>query len=271
MDFAARIRKDHGVLIRFFVAKAMGAATALARSELARSDLERRLGATVRFELAESYADLEAAVVGKQAHLVWAPPLVCARIQPHAWATFKLARRGRSTYRTAILALRGKVDLERARGLRAAWVDRSSLGGYLLAREHIRKTRASYDAVVREEVFLGSQPEAIAAVLDGKADITAVAVSDDSISALHAGISTYVSESRVPMLESIAVTGEVPTDALVVTHALERESADDIVERLFGATAGRGPSALRLAMEAEGFERASPSEYAEVLRLVHEA
>ena len=142
-------------------------------------------------------------------------------------------------------------------------MDRLSLGGCLLALEHLRQNGLDPTELGSNE-YLGTHPEALAAVVEGRMDVSAVSVAgpwnEDIANALrlHAGLGAGA-------LRSLAVTDAAPTDAFVLTDVLPFERASAIETALFGKQKG---SALCLAMETEGFERAEPGEYARLKRLL---
>ena len=136
-------------------------------------------------------------------------------------------------------------------------------GGCLLALEHLRQNGLTPADLASTE-YLGTHPAALTAVVEGRTDVSAVSVAgpwnEDIANALrlHAGMGARA-------LRSLAVTDEAPTDAFVLTDVLPLEWATAIEELLFGKKKG---SALCLAMEVEGFERAEPGEYARLQRLL---
>ncbi len=257
-------------MLRCLVPPSVGTQRARARGEILKRALERALDEEVRVEVAESYRELEERLARGESELAWAPAAVLARIEALTGAlhsAHKVMRSGRASYRSAIVvrddsSREGIGDL---RGARAGWVDPLSLGGCLLALEHLRKNGLDPSELGSTE-YLGTHPLALAAVADGRTDVTAVSVAgpwnEDVANALrlHAGISATV-------LRALAITDPAPTDAFVLTDVLPLERAQAIERLLFGQKKG---SALCLAMETEGFEKAEPGEYARLGRLLPE-
>lgn len=252
------------VLLRLLLPPSLGKAKATARAELLASALAGELSADASGEVAASYHELETRALAGEAHLVWAPASLCARLEPTARAIFKSVRHGAASYRSALVARRtATTRIERLAGMRAAWVDSLSFGGYLLVAHHLRKNGVDPDRVFSTQVFYGSHPAALDAVLDGEADVAAVTIPGSteedvrSALALHAG-------PKARELALVALTDAIPTDGFVLTSRIPEPRAEQIAEVLFGRTRGR-PSFLLAAMETEAFVRASPGEYAPLL------
>lgn len=254
--------------LRFLLPPAVGAARARARGELIQHALGVALGEDVEVQVASDYGELDRRAVAGDAELVWAPAMVCIELESTAHAIFKAVRAGRSTYRSAIVARReSELEVAGLAGHRAAWVDPMSLGGFLLAAELLGAQGVSLEESLAEQVFYGSHPAALGAVLEGWADITAVSVGGESEDDVAQALGLHAGPIGPERLAAIAVTGAVPADALALTAALSADHAQGLVDRLFSVPdGGRGPSSLCLAMEAEGFERATPGEYAPLTR-----
>jgi ABC-type phosphate/phosphonate transport system substrate-binding protein len=257
-------------MLRCLVPPSVGTERARARGEILERALQRVLQEDVRVEVAESYRELEERLARGEVELAWAPAAILARIEAATGAlhsAHKVLRSGRSSYRSAIIVRDDspREALGDLRGARAGWVDPLSLGGCLLALEHLRQS--GFDpAELASTEYLGTHPLALAAVVERRTDVTAVSVagpwSEDVANALrlHAGIGAKV-------LRSLAVTDPAPTDAFVLTDVLPLERAQAMEQLLFGKRQG---SALCLAMETEGFEKAERGEYARLQRLLPE-
>jgi phosphonate transport system substrate-binding protein len=251
----------------------LGKPKASARAELLEPALCQELGVQVSVEVAPTYGELERRAVAGEVHIVWAPAAVCARLEPTARAIYKVVRHGRSTYRSGLIARAADnlaLSVTKLKGLRAAWVDRLSLGGYLLVADHLRTHGIEPDLVFSSQVFLGSHPAALGAVIHGQADVAAITVSgDDLVSgrmalAMHGGPASRG-------LTVIALSEAAPTDALLLTDKLSLAEAERISEKLFPAGFARARSYLFAVMEADGFERARTNEYKPLLRMLRSA
>jgi phosphonate transport system substrate-binding protein len=251
----------------------LGKPKASARAELLEPALCQELGVQVSVEVAPTYGELERRAVAGEVHIVWAPAAVCARLEPTARAIYKVVRQGRSTYRSGLIGRAADnltLSVAKLKGLRAAWVDRLSLGGYLLVADHLRTHGIEPDLVFSSQVFLGSHPAALGAVIHGQADVAAITVSgDDPVSgrmalAMHGGPASRG-------LTVIALSEAAPTDALLLTNRLSLAEAERISEKLFPAGFARARSYLFAVMEADGFERARTNEYKPLLRMLRSA
>lgn len=250
----------------FLLPPSVGPARARARGELLEKALCREMGEQVVVEVALDYATLEGAA--PHADLVWAPAGICASLEGSARAIYKVVRSGRSSYCAALVARReDELAIRRLAGKRAAWVDRRSLGGYLLVAHHLKKHGVSLRTFASQE-FLGSHPAALGAVLERRADVAAVSISGSSETHVEQALSLHAGKLATRDLCALAITDPVPTDAFVITNALDAARAAALEARLFAG--GRGASALCLAMEAEGFEKAQAGEYAALLPLMRE-
>lgn len=109
--------------------------------------------------------------------LAWLPPILAAQAA-HDGRAVPLAvpvRGGVSSYSTALFvpersAVRSPQDLE---GLRAAWVDRQSVSGYLLIRAHLRSLGVMPERAFTSDRFFGSHEAVVRAVIDDSADVGA--------------------------------------------------------------------------------------------------
>src|SRR5262249_47536559 len=156
-----------------------------------------------------------------------------------------------STYRAALVARAGRdISLSSLSGLRAAWVDPRSVGGYLLIREHLLLRGIDPDDTFSEQTFVGSHPAVVAAILHGEAAVGAVTVPRLDEASAREAIAQYVGQtaSRIAM---ISFSDEAPTDALVLTRRLGAVRARELAAAL--APTGmdvRPPAALLAVMQA---------------------
>ena len=256
--------------LRLLFAPSIGTARAQARAELLESSLGSELGEPVAIEICERYAALEGQALHTGAELVWAPPAVVSKAESLARAVYKCVRSGRSTYRSALVMRKGEtLDVASARSLRAIWVDRMSIGGHLLAMSWLRAQGADLETLFSQQTFAGSYPDALREVIYEKADITAVGVHHDDPTHIAEAIGRFAGRVQAERLAHVAVTGETPTDALVLTEALPADKAERLGHRLVPEDPkDRAPQGLCLALEVDGFERAKPGEYQAVRQLV---
>ena len=254
--------------LTFLLPPAVGMARARARGELLAAGLSQAVGRPLRVEIATDYADLTLRARTGAVHLVWAPAMACAHLES-ARALYRVVRHGRDHYRSALIARRdGHVSLHALARVRAAWVDPLSLGGYLLAIEHLEELGLEPFTTLGAQTFHGSHPAALAALLAGDAELSAISVEAEGDDDIVEAIALHVGRAGPDHLHALAVTRSVPSDALALTSGLSEDEAEEIRSRLFpDPEGGRGASALCLAMESEGFVRAQASDYESVLSL----
>ncbi len=247
----------------------LGKSKSAARAELLQLALAHELDIPVTIRVTASYKELETRTRAGEAHIVWAPAGVCAKLENFTRAIYKAVRQGASTYRSAIVAHREpSVSLEHLEGLRAAWVDPYSIGGYLLAADFLRRHGAEPDRVFVQQTFHRSHSDALYAVTGGAADISAVTAWSDDPRSLRDALTLHIGpiERKIIVL---AVTDAAPTDAVLLTTQLSEEYAARTTQKLFpSGKTGKAPSFLLAALDAEGFVRTEPAEYLPLLRLM---
>lgn len=269
-DKPGRGRYHRPVTLRLLFAPSIGTARAQARAELLEQSLGGELGEPVAIEICESYAALEKVATESEAELVWAPPAVVSRVESLARAIYKCVRSGRSSYRSALVMRKGEaLDFASTEGLRGIWVDRLSIGGHLLAIEWLKSEGADLEKLFSEQKFAGSYPDALREVIYEKADLTAVGVHLDDPDHIAEAIGRFAGRVQAERLTHVGITGETPTDALVLTDAFPADKADKLASRLIpDDPETRAPQGLCLALEVDGFERAKPGEYQGVRQLL---
>jgi phosphonate transport system substrate-binding protein len=180
-------------------------------------------------------------------------------------------RKGRSTYRSALIARASEgLSMAKLRGKNAVWVDRLSVGGYLLVVDHLRSHGIDPDQTFASQRFLGSHPAVLNALLHGSADVAAITVTGDDDAACREALAMHAGPAGKSLV-AIALSDAAPTDALVLTQRLSLPETQRIIDRLFPQGAFRTRSFLCAAMECEGYVRAAPNEYRSVLRLLRDA
>jgi len=241
----------------FLIPPTLGQVRAAARGNLLAESLSRRLGYPISVDVAPSYEELERCILMEEVELAWAPPSTCALAENKAPAIFKAVRGGQSTYRAAIVARRRDgMALEELGDYRAAWVDRRSTGGHLLARALLREHGID---TVAEETYHGDYASALLAVMLKRADFTSVYTKDESEAAARATLSEHIGPYET-QFRVVAITDSSPSDGLIVTNR-----APD-VHTLIGAVApftatGRGDSTLLTMFDAESLELADTNDY----------
>lgn len=244
-------------------APSLGELKATARAEVLEKNLTRRLGREVVVEVEHSYDELERRVLADEVELAWAPPGLCARAEPTARAILKAIRKGRSSYRTALVGRTDEpLEVSSLKGKRAAWVDALSTGGYLLPRAHLRLLGHDPDKLFASQTFFGSYRDALLAVLSGGADVATIYTAGADAASVSASLVQHVAGEE-KRLAPFAYTDEVPNDGLVFTAKLPVAEAEALVTALLPATGGAsmGPMMLLEVCDAQGFQRARPGDY----------
>jgi phosphonate transport system substrate-binding protein len=256
------------VTLRLLLPPSVGEARARARAELLDQSLRADLAEPVKVEVARDYTELADRAMG-DADLVWMPPTICARLEPKVRTLYKCQRYGRTTYRSALVVSAGSAtSIESLKGKRIAWVDRLSVGGYLLALAELKRAGIDPERDLAGQSFLGSYPDAMNEVLEGRAYATAVTVREDSATAVRDALASYGGRRAAELLVAIKVTGESPNDALVITRGLDEKRAEKLEKRVFEREGARARAALCLALDTEGFVRAREGEYGALRHLL---
>ena len=214
-----------------------------------------------------SYEELERQLFSGEVDAAWAPPMVCARVEVAGGTVALRGIRGdERTYRSALVARSQDVfdlgALERgAFRPRVAWVDRSSVGGYLLARAHLRRLGVAVDTAFLQESMLGSYTACIDALLGFETNLSALFVGTYGLEPLWG--------PKARRLKVLAYTEEVPNDGVVISPSLLPDRAARLLDRLHrlleSAASHRHLTAI---LQVDDFDRPPPGTYAPVLRLV---
>lgn len=240
----------------------LGQIRAHARAEVLSQSLGSRLGRPVEVVVAPSYQTLEDRVLACDVDLAWAPPTICALVEPSARAIFKVVRRGLSSYYGALVCRAGEPPAFADGGLRAAWVDPLASAGHLLPLDYLRGEGLDPDAVFAAQEFLGSYQAALLAVLSGKADVTAIYCREPSNEAAARSLEENVGASAVHLCP-VAFTKDAPSDGLIATDRV----TEPIIDRLERAVDGSlGPTLLLELFDADRLERSGPGDYAALRR-----
>lgn len=182
-----------------------------------------------------------------------------ARMSPAAYAEARrlgVARllctleRGAPTHASALLG-RGVATLEEIVGRRAVWVDRWSDAGYLVPRALLR-SRGLDPAAFATQEFVGSYEAALAALREGRADVTASYCERDPAGTI---VSAPWSD---PELRVLAVSDPIPGDAFCVATGLDPLSTEALERALVGADWG---PAIAATLDAARFTEADEELY----------
>jgi phosphonate transport system substrate-binding protein len=214
----------------------------------------------------KSYAELERGLLSGAIDVAWGPPFVCARVEAGGGTVLlRGVRGGERTYRSAIVArVQDVFDLDSlGKGSfrpRAAWVDPTSVGGYLLARSHLRRLGIAFDRAFLQQSMLGSYTACIDALLAFETDLSALFVGKQGIEPLWGG--------KARRLKVLAFTEEVPNDGVVLSPALSAERDAQLREKLAKVFAEPElRQQVTSMLHVDEFDEPPPGTYAPVLKL----
>jgi phosphate/phosphite/phosphonate ABC transporter binding protein len=208
--------------------------------------LSRQIAIPVVRRDAASYEALAADVRDGRADAAWLPPIVFVTLGDVVRGIGSVLRGTHATYDAALVVRADSTitALDGLRGTRVAWVDRWSAAGYVLPRLHLAMHGLDPRRIFRSETFHGSHRSAIAAVLDGDADVAGTYAHVSAGRAVAGGWNELEPEQGAPRLRGdgtgrmgvrvLATSGAIPPDVLAVRAAV----ADKLQDILFdGVTA----------------------------------
>jgi ABC-type phosphate/phosphonate transport system substrate-binding protein len=218
----------------------------------------------------KSYEQLEQALLDGEVDAAWGPPIVCARVESAGGrVVLRAVRYGAVTYRSVLVCRAAdRMDIRTlgkpgSRPARAVWVDRWSMGGFILPRYHLRMRGVDLAAAFDEERLLGSYNACLEEVLELEADVTASFASRRGL-----GYAEICGE-RAFELRTLAYTDESPNDGVVLSPRISPEDAQGLVgglHRLISLPASLG--VLAETFEVDGFDQPPVNSYSPLLALL---
>ncbi len=174
-----------------------------------------------------SYELLERGLLSGEVHAAWGPPLVCARVEEAGGAVvLRAVRSGSVTYRSALVC-RSHDDIAMEeigqlglRKLRAVWVDKNSMGGYVLARHHLRTEGIDLSQAFESEKLLGSYEACFDAVMECDADITASYANGRGLGYVQ------LCAGSAHQLRTISYTDDCSNDGVIISPEAVKSSID---------------------------------------------
>lgn len=245
-------------LIRFALAPSPTAVDhARALAEL----LTDLLATPVDVTVSQSSEHLARNVLSRAVDAAYAPADVCARIELHSGCVAACAARDDVTLSaSALLKRRGaSTALNTPKAIRAAWSTPDDVGGHLLPVAHLRETRKLDPARhFAAQQFCGSTTDAVAAVLDGRADLCAVPAHQRDEEALRMVLERHAPE-RSGELQVLELTARVAAAGVV---AMDQELAGALQDALVHLEEERaGERLLTLLFDCDRFVRPPPQAY----------
>ena len=234
--------------------------------------LTHALGQAVEVLVPPSYEQLARDLLAATVDAAWAPPFVCARIEAMGVRVLvRGQRQGASTYRTALVCRReATLTLDTLAGTTAAWADRDSVGGYLLAMAWLKEHGQEASRLFFRQDFLGSYRRSLEAVLDGRADVTSVfaPTARPGATAPDATGLDEVWPEEARQFRVLAFTDDSPNDGVAVAMSAPATLVTSL-EKAF-LSMHHTPSGLRVLSEcfhAERFEAAPRMGYRALYRV----
>jgi ABC-type phosphate/phosphonate transport system substrate-binding protein len=248
-------------LLRFALPPSLGTDRLVDHTRALREGLTDLLATEVDVTVSQSYASLARNLLSGAVDAAHAPPFVCAQVEPQGVTIVARAvRHGRATYGAALVKRKGSdTSLLRPKSIRAAWVDPHSVAGYLLALAHLKSTRR-IDPVrhFAEQTFFGSYPAALAAVLDGRADLCAIHAQKGLPETIVEAAKQHA-PGREGEVELVEMTAEVPCDGIAVSNVSNADAVRQAFLHLHKEAAGQ--RLLSSLFAAEKFESAPSNGY----------
>ena len=140
-------------------------------------ELSVMLGLRIVSAFPESYSALTSELEKDRVQLAWMPPvlMVLTDEQIPLRPLLSAIRDDRTMYSSVLFvdAERSFQQIEDLRGKTVAWVDATSASGYMYPRLHLAAYGVDPNKLFGKELFLGSHPEVVRAVFDGRADVGA--------------------------------------------------------------------------------------------------
>ena len=220
------------------------------------------------------YRDLAHALERGEVAVAWMPPIPTIELDDRGAATVLAlpVRRGVVAYHTALFSgPRGPRLLDELKGTRAAWVDRESASGHLVARMHLSTHRYDLSTLFSRQTFLHSHEAVVRSVVSGRADVGATFCTiDPTTRAVAHGAWTSHEGHMTDQVQILATAGPIPNDAVIASTELDEE----VRHKLLSWFLEPDPAALPLfghLLRAEGFRAARAAHYAPLRRLIAEA
>jgi ABC-type phosphate/phosphonate transport system substrate-binding protein len=248
-------------VLRFALPPSLGTERLVEVTSAIRNALTDLLATEVDVTVSQSYEILTRNLLSGAVDAAHAPPFVCAQVEPQGVViAARAVRHGRATYGAAIVRKKGSgASLVNPKKLRAAWVDPHSVAGYLLPVAHLKSSRRIDPARhFAEQNFYGSYPAALAAVLDGKADVCAIHAQKGRPESLLESAMQHA-PGREAEVELVEMTSDVPGDGVAVSRSADVDAIRAAFLHMHKEAAGK--KLLEKVFVADAFEAAPAMGY----------
>jgi phosphonate transport system substrate-binding protein len=201
-------------------------------------DFTERLGRAAKMEVAifeaSSYDDLSSAIVSGYVDLAWLPPIPFMDLDDRSAILPLASHRRADGYHSALIVaadsrFRTLSDIE---GARAAWVDRESASGFLLARIALAQAGVDLARAFSEERFFGSHEAVARAIARGVSDFGATYVGVDANGAVSRAPWLELGPSEAARVRVLARVFDIPSDATVSRASLPKAARDRVTAAL---------------------------------------
>ncbi len=243
--------------LRFGASKSHGGRHLAEAAEQFAAHLGSLLGRPIQSVVSSDYEAMFESLIAGQLDLAWMPPLVHSRSTAKGAHLVAVSQRaGSVAYRSALLVRADSSyrNLTQLRGCRVAWVDKSSVSGYLFPRLYLLAAGVDPRTQVASETFYGSTALACAAVAGGEADLCACYVSEATIGdpkQVDAQLRRAVGE-KCDHLRVLYFTDPIPPDGIVVAASMSNAERAQIAAKLLSLHEHpEGARALEQLMQAE--------------------
>jgi len=211
-----------------------------------------------------TYSALMTDLLDGNVDVAWAPPLVCARVEPLGGRVMLRAVRGGSNSYRAALFTRGAdaPGMVGIKGLRAAWLDQRSMSGYVLPRSVLREHGWNPDTCFSRQKFLGSYQACVEAVLNGKVDVSSTYATGANANPQRVGWMSLAG-GRVGELTPLAYSEECPNDGVILSPAVSAADAAALTAAFQTLVSDQATCRrLAAALDVDGFDVPPPGTYA---------
>lgn len=256
--------------MRFALPPSVGTAAAGERARRLEAYLQKAFGRPVEVAVSPSYEALARELLTGKSDAGWAPPFVCARIEAMGVRVLlRGVRAGASSYRAALVCRASEpLTLEQLKGATAAWTDRDSVGGYLLAMAFLRSKGLDPTRTFAGQTFEGSYHAALEAVLSGKAQVTSVFAPVASPGRPETTGLAELMPGKEDQFKVVAFTDDAPNDGVAVSMSLTTPVVAELEKTLLAlADSPEGAALLKEAFNAEKFEVAPRMGYRALYRV----
>lgn len=262
-------RRDQRSL-RFALPPSVGTQAASERARHLEAYLVKAFNRPVEVVVSPTYEALARELLTGRCDAGWAPPFVCARIEAMGVRVLlRGVRAGASSYRAALVCRKSEpLTLEQLKGATAAWTDRDSVGGYLLAMAFLRSRGLDPTRLFAGQSFEGSYRNALESLLSGKAQVSSVFAPVGQGKGPEATGLTELFPGKVDQFHVVAFTEEAPNDGVAVSMSVTTPVVAELERILLGLSdSPEGKGLLKEAFNADRFEVAPRMGYRALYRV----